>query len=71
MPVEAGEIDAFIITGVGMANCVVISIGVVGDIGPVEERKQEKKKDCGDCYCGNCTRIERTGGPPVDDQGWH
>jgi hypothetical protein len=35
---STGEIDALIMTGVGMANCVVIVSGVVRDAGAVEAR---------------------------------
>ncbi len=75
MPVSVpstGEIDALIVTGVGMANCVVIASGVVRDAGAVEARNQDEyKEDCGNYYCGDCARVERVGVPPADDQGWH
>lgn len=68
---STGEIDAPIMTGVGMATCVVISSGIVGDVGTVEARKQDEDKEgCGDYYCDDCARIERVGVPPADDQGW-
>ena len=71
VPARPRKIDAFVTTGVGVAVCVVITFGVVGDVGTVEARKQdEDKDDCGDCYCDDCARVERVGVPPADDQGW-
>ncbi len=68
---SAGEIDALIMTGVRMANCVVIASGVVGDVGAVEARKKdEDEDDCSDYDCGDCAGVERVGVPPADDQGW-
>ena len=71
MPVSVpstGKIDALIMTGVGMANSVVIASGVVRDAGAVEARNHDEDKEGGgDYYCDDCARIEGAGVPPVDD----